>query len=87
MSADAKVSVAFAVSWIDYLTIEKNVSTSRRGYTPDMIEDSYASVVVSMILNGRSLILMYAGIPAAKLGLAAAAGSEDDDTSLHFPRI
>jgi hypothetical protein len=52
-----------------------------------MIEDSYASVMVSMILNGRSLLLMYVGIPAAILGSAvAAAGSEDDDTSLHFPR-
>jgi hypothetical protein len=52
-----------------------------------MIEDSYASVVVSRILNGRSLPLMYVGIPAAMLGsAAAAAGSKDDDTSLHLSR-
>lgn len=51
----------------------------------DMIEDSYASVV-SMILNGRPLSMMYLGVPAAILGLAAAvAGSKDNDTSLHFP--
>jgi hypothetical protein len=32
--------------------------------------------------------LVYVGIPAAILGpaAAAAAGSKDDDTSLHFPR-
>jgi hypothetical protein len=53
-----------------------------------MIEDSYASVVVSMILDGDPLLLMYVvGIPAAILGpAAAAAGSKDNGTSLHFPR-
>jgi len=52
-----------------------------------MVEDSYASVVVSMILNERSLLLMYVGIPAVILGPAeAAAGPKDNDTSLHFPR-
>lgn len=52
-----------------------------------MMDDSYASVVVSTILNGRSLLLMYVGILAAILGSAApAAGSKDDDTSLHLSR-
>lgn len=51
-----------------------------------MIEDSYASVVVSMILNGRPLLMMFLGVPAAILGPAAAvAGSKDNGTSLHVP--
>jgi hypothetical protein len=46
-----------------------------------MIEDSYPFVVVSMILNGDSLLLMYVGIPAAILDPAAAADSKDNGTS------
>ena len=68
------------------MAIEKKYQHSRRGYTPDMIEDSYASVVVSMILNESLLLLMYVGIRAAILGPAAAAGPKENDTSLHFPR-
>lgn len=90
MSTDAKESVAFAVSWTnssDYLAIEKKISApAEEGTRPISSKTTYASVVVSMILNGRSLLLMYVGMSAAILGPAAAAGSKDDDTSLHFPR-
>ena len=75
-----------------WLLRKKHQHQQKRVHARYMIEGSYSSVVVSMILNGRSLLLMHVGIRAAILGsatavaVAAAAGSKDDDTLLHFPR-
>jgi len=84
MNIDAEESVASDVIWTHhktYLTIE-NISTSRKGRTPDTTEDPYASVVERMILIGRSLLLMCAEIPAAM-----GSGVAKDDDTLNFPRI